>query len=55
MVKPAALGTFVRVCPVCGATVTKTMRYGQVSYDCGEHWGPWEESWLKQNLVPYNG
>lgn len=42
-----------RVCPHCGAQVVKTMRYGQLSYECRTppcmHWGPWEDAPRKIN------
>lgn len=37
-----------RICPHCGAQVIKTVRYGQLSYECRtdpcNRWGPWDES-----------
>lgn len=33
-----------RVCPVCGEQVLKVIRYGQLSYMCDLHWGPWDEA-----------
>lgn len=33
-----------RVCPVCDAQVIKTVRHGQLSYECGQHWGPWDKA-----------
>ncbi len=35
--------TIVYLCPKCRGVVIQTMRYGQRSYDCGTHWGPWSE------------
>lgn len=33
-----------RDCPVCGKPVVKVVMYGQLSYDCTVHWGPWDEA-----------
>jgi len=33
-----------RVCPVHGTQVIKIVKYGQLSYECGDHWGPWNEA-----------
>lgn len=33
-----------RACPVCGEQVQKAIRYGQLSYICDLHWGPWDDA-----------
>lgn len=33
-----------RVCPICGEPIDKVIRYGQLSYQCKQHWGPWDEA-----------
>jgi len=33
-----------RVCPVCKKQVYKCIMYRQLSYDCGQHWGPWDDA-----------
>jgi hypothetical protein len=33
-----------RKCPVCGMPVVKTIRYGQLSYECDMHRGPWDSA-----------
>lgn len=40
-----------RVCPVCGKQVEKIIRYGQLSYTCRIHWGPWDEA-VKKSAIP---
>jgi len=45
-----------RVCPHCGGQVVKTVRYGQLSYEClrpCSNWGPWDEAHRKS--VPQKG
>jgi hypothetical protein len=33
-----------RNCPKCGYMVIKAVIYGQLSYECGQHWGPWDDA-----------
>lgn len=33
-----------RVCPVHGTQVIKVIKNGRFSYECGNHWGPWDEA-----------
>lgn len=30
-------------CPICAKPVVKAVMYGQLSYNCGTHWGPWDD------------
>lgn len=40
------------LCPVCREPVVKATVWGQRSYSCSKHWGPWSKRiWNKTQLA----